>query len=541
MQPHQRPSRILLLFVAFCCANLLVNQADGQTVPMTSTASVQPPAKNLFHIYILMGQSNMAGRGPITPWSQETNPQILVMTPDGHWVLARDPLHEQAGRTQPGVGPGHSFAQAMLQADPTATIGLVPCAVGGSPLRRWVKGGDLYQHALEQARLAEKSGILSGMLWHQGESDAVSRKNAETYEPRLAGMIRDFRQDIGQPSLPVVVGQLGGFLNPQKEPFAYLVRAALRRIPEEVPRVGLADSAGLTDKGDHLHFNSDSQREFGSRYASVMLRLQVDGLMDTAALTVDLWPTGKMPGHGADAPEMLRTPERTDARRITNVSCPTLSLYPAQEENAPLMIVCPGGGYNYVVFDKEGSDIAAWLNSNGISAAVLKYRTPHNRDGAFQDTQRAISLARSRAAAWKIDPKRIGIIGFSAGGNLAAKASSLFDSRDYAPVDGIDELGCRPDFVVLVYPAYLEDRNGHLSPDLNLKAKIPPTLIVHNEDDKTFVNGSKLYHAALDEAGVPNEFKLYTTGGHGYGLRCTGTAKAWPGDALDWMRRNGLL
>ncbi len=532
---------MFLLSVAFLCAAAILQQVFAATVPTAPVAVVQFPPKNQFHIYLLMGQSNMAGRGGITPWSQETNPQILAMTPDGHWVLARDPLHEQTGRTQPGVGPGHSFAQAMLQADPNGVIGLVPCAVGGSPLRRWIKGGDLYQHALGQARLARQTGILSGILWHQGESDSSGKADAETYESRLAGMIRDFRQDLGQPNLPVVVGQLGTFLNPQKLPYAEIVRTALLRIPEDVPHTGIADSAGLADKGDHLHFNSDSQRELGVRYARAMLQLQVAALMNSAALTVDLWPEGKMPGHGADAPEMLRTPERTDARRITNVSCPTLSLYPAQKENAPLMIVCPGGGYNYVVFDKEGSDIAAWLNSNGISAAVLKYRTPNNRDGAFQDTQRAISLARSRAAAWKIDPSRIGIIGFSAGGNLAAKASSLFDSRDYAPVDSIDGLSCRPDFVVLVYPAYLEDRNGRLSPDLNLRAKIPPTLIVHNEDDKTFVNGSKLYHAALDEAGVPNEFKLYTTGGHGYGLRCTGTAKAWPGDALDWMRKNGLL
>ena len=429
----------------------------------------------------------------------------------------------------------------MLRAEPNIAIGLVPCVVGGSSLRRRIKGGDLYQHALDQARLASRAGTLSGILWHQGESNASGIKDAEPYESRLTAMIRDFRQDLGMPDLPVVIGQSGPFLNPQNQPYADIVRTAIRRIPEDVPDAGFAGSTGLVDKGGPLHFNAEAQREIGVRYARAMLQLQVAALMHSAALTVDLWPEGKMPGHGADEAEMLRTPERTDAKRITNVSRPMLCLFPVKKPNAPLMIVCPGGGYNYVVFDKEGTEIAAWLNSNGVSAAVLKYRTPNNRLGAFQDTQRAISLARTRAAEWKIDPDRIGIIVFSAGGNLAAKASSLFDTRSYAPLDNVDTQSCRPDFAVLVYPAYLENPKGHLSPELDMKAHVCPTLLVHNEDDKTFVAGSKLYYTALDRADVPNEFKLYSTGGHGYGLRCTGTAGAWPTAALQWMQKNGYL
>ena len=257
--------------------------------------------------------------------------------------------------------------------------------------------------------------------------------------------------------------------------------------------------------------------------------------------TVDVWPEGKMPGRGADEPEMLRTPERTDAKRITNVSRPTLTLFPAPKKDAPTpaMIICPGGGYSYVVMDKEGTEIAEWLNSNGITALVLKYRVPNNREGALQDVQRALSLARARAIKWDIDPKRLGIIGFSAGGNLAAKASTLFDERSYSAIDAVDRQSCRPDFAVLVYPAYLDDKHGHISPDLNLKANIPPTLIVHNEDDKTFIAGSKLYHAALDAAKAPNDFILYATGGHGYGLHCAKDAKAWPQAAAQWLRKIG--
>jgi acetyl esterase/lipase len=169
----------------------------------------------------------------------------------------------------------------------------------------------------------------------------------------------------------------------------------------------------------------------------------------------------------------------------------------------------------------------------------LKYRVPNNREGALQDIQRALRLARSHAAEWSIDPKRLGVIGFSAGGNLAAKASADFDPPAYAPIDGVDQLSCRPDFAILVYPAYL-DSNGKLAPDLNVTAKTSPTLIIHNEDDTKYVTGSKVYHAALDAAKVPNEFKLYATGGHGYGLHCTKDARAWPDDALKWLRGIGI-
>jgi len=191
-----------------------------------------------------------------------------------------------------------------------------------------------------------------------------------------------------------------------------------------------------------------------------------------------------------------------------------------------------------VVVDKEGSEIARWLNSAGISALVLKYRVPNNRDGALQDLQRALSISRSRAAEWNIDPKRLGVMGFSAGGHLAAQASGQFERRTYAPLDSADEQSCRPDFAVLVYPAYLS-RDGQVSAELNVKADIPPTLIVHSEDDRTYVVGSKAYDAALTAAGRPHEFVLYATGGHGYGLRCEREAKAWPEACLKWLQKIG--
>ena len=255
---------------------------------------------------------------------------------------------------------------------------------------------------------------------------------------------------------------------------------------------------------------------------------------------VDVWPEGKMPGRGASEPEMER-PSADSFRRLTNISRPTLTVFPAKKSSrpAPAMIVCPGGGYSYVVYDKEGTEIASWLNSAGITALVLKYRVPNNREGALQDLQRALSLARAYAAEWNVDTKRLGVMGFSAGGNVAAKASTLFDQRSYPAIDAVDKKSCRPDFVVLVYPAYLE-RDGQLATDLNLRARIPPTLIISAEDDKTYVASSKIYHAALDAAKVPNELVLYSSGGHGFALRSDKEARVWPQAALDWLRKIGV-
>jgi acetyl esterase/lipase len=255
--------------------------------------------------------------------------------------------------------------------------------------------------------------------------------------------------------------------------------------------------------------------------------------------TLDLWPEGKMPGKGTAQPESEKPPRGDNVRRVADVSRPTITVFPApagKDAASPAIVVCPGGGYAYLAYDQEGTDVAAWLNSQGVAAIVLKYRVPNNRAGALQDVQRALSLTRSRAADWRIDPKRLGVMGFSAGGHLAAKAATAFDRRAYEPIDAADKESCRPDFAILVYPAYLE-KDGKVAADLDLKANVPPTLIVHTEDDKTFIAGSRLYHAALDEAKIPNDLIVYPTGGHGFALRSTKDAKAWPDAAIAWMTK----
>ena len=192
-------------------------------------------------------------------------------------LSAAEPLTlGEKGKT-PGVGPGLAFGKAMAEANPQITIGLVPCAVGGTPLRRWVRGADLYSNAVARAQAAATAGTIAGILWHQGEGDAGAKNNSDSYGERLTKMIADIRADLNAPNLPFVVGQIGEF-NYNREgnplPFARDVNETLAKIPKTVLKTGCALSKGLAHKGDQVHFNSEAQRELGRRYANEMLRLE---------------------------------------------------------------------------------------------------------------------------------------------------------------------------------------------------------------------------------------------------------------------------
>ena len=150
---------------------------------------------------------------------------------------------------------------------------------------------------------------------------------------------------------------------------------------------------------------------------------------------------------------------------------------------------------------------------------LFRSRVPGNQDGAFQDIQRAMRLVRRRATDWNISPTQVGVMGFSAGGHLSARLSTNWEKPTYSRLDDVDDEKLRPDFAILVYPAYLSRTPGQVAADLPISSKTPPTFIVHTEDDKSFIAGSKLYHASLNEAKVANEFFLCATGGHGYGLQ----------------------
>lgn len=269
---------------------------------------------------------------------------------------------------------------------------------------------------------------------------------------------------------------------------------------------------------------------------------------------IDLWP-GEAPGETSSSPgEALprRATENPPATRIQGITRPQLHRYdpPEGQRTGAAVLIFPGGGYNYVVVDKEGSEAAAWLNRLGITALVVHYRTKR-RDGGpgedwirpLEDGQRGVSLVRQRAAAWKLDPRKIGVLGFSAGGQAAALVATRFQSRQYTPRDEIDRESCRPDFAMLVYPWQLVDASGaQLKPLVDVGPQSPPTFLVHAHDDGATSLSSVLFYAALKRHKIDAELHIYRNGGHGYGMRAVpeSDVDTWTDRAADWLRGSGL-
>jgi acetyl esterase/lipase len=273
---------------------------------------------------------------------------------------------------------------------------------------------------------------------------------------------------------------------------------------------------------------------------------------------LQLWP-GVAPGAPANPPAEADTTTAKDNLiasrplvRLGNVSVPTLTLYKGRGGSSgpgPAAVVFPGGGYNILAIDLEGTEVCDWLNTAGVNCVLLKYRVPNSgpypkSPEALQDAQRAMGLVREHAAEWGIDPKRLGVLGFSAGGHLAAALSTHFDRRLYDPVDAADKLSCRPDFAIVIYPGYLAlaDKNFAPNPDIDPTADTPPTFIVQAEDDPVHVENALVYFQQLKNAKVPAELHIYAQGGHGYGLRRTALpVTAWPQAAETWLHTIGVL
>jgi len=274
------PWFVALLLLALSPTLSFSQEEESPSAPSKPAVPAQPsktvstmPEKSSFHLYLLIGQSNMVGRGALDAESSVPHPRVLMLNKDNQWVMATDPLHF----AKPGkdtVGPGFSFGKALADKNPSVTVGLIPCAVGGTPLSRWVKGAPLYTAAVVRAHEAMKNGELKGVIWHQGEADSKKEDTATTYATRLTGMIADLRSELGKPGLPVVVGELGDFLDDINLPFWKKVNGEILTVSQSVPHCGLAKSGGLKNKGDHLHFNTEAEREFGRRYAEEMERLQ---------------------------------------------------------------------------------------------------------------------------------------------------------------------------------------------------------------------------------------------------------------------------
>lgn len=224
-------------------------------------------------IFLLIGQSNMAGRGPLNTVPPLRHPNSRMFR-NGQWIPAEEPLHTDKP-AMAGVGLGMSFTVTLLDRRPDAVIGLLPCAVGGTPLHRWMPAADLYANAVAVARKARTSGMLKGILWHQGEADCQHEEDAASYGRRLSEMIGALRADIGAPDIPFIAGELGEFLKNHAacRVFFRMVNAQLHALHGSVARFGCVSASGLTDRGDHVHFDSASLREFGRRYANEYLRV----------------------------------------------------------------------------------------------------------------------------------------------------------------------------------------------------------------------------------------------------------------------------
>jgi len=241
-------------------------------------------------------------------------------------------------------------------------------------------------------------------------------------------------------------------------------------------------------------------------------------------------------------------------RLITGVTNPTITLYrPSKDkESGTAMLICPGGGYWDLYWQLEGEEVAAWLNSIGVTGIILKYRVPRRADEPkgeparrpLQDAQRAVSLVRSRASQWGIHPERIGIVGFSAGGHLAIATATSFEKRTYEPIDDVDKISCRPDFAVPVYSGYLKAKDkDELALGLRIPTNTPPVFLVHGGEDLISPpEGSVLMYLALKRAGVPAELHVYANTAHDFGVRTNEHPySTWTARCADWLRDSGLL
>jgi hypothetical protein len=263
-----RVSRLLALFLTFSAINVIASAA----------AAAPLPPKEKFHLFLLVGQSNMAGRGTVTPDDKIPHGRVLMLDKSGEWVPAVDPMHfDKPGVA--GVGLGRSFGIAIAEANPEVTIGLIPCAVGGSPIDAW-KPGVFYEptkshpwdDALRRAKVALEAGVLKGILWHQGESDS-NAELAPKYEAKLHNLIARLRAEFQAPNVPFLAGQLGKFPDSPWSEFKAQVDQVHRELPNKVPHTGFVSSEGLKHKGDKVHFDADSYRELGRRYAEVFLKI----------------------------------------------------------------------------------------------------------------------------------------------------------------------------------------------------------------------------------------------------------------------------
>lgn len=247
----------------------------------------------------------------------------------------------------------------------------------------------------------------------------------------------------------------------------------------------------------------------------------------------NIWPDKRPAEVVLKKGKMKQTMGEDDILRIQQMSVPTLQKFPVvKSPKGKVVIVCPGGGYQILAVNHEGTEIAQWLNALGYTAYVLRYRVPDNREGALQDVQRAIRIARAENPG-----KQVGVMGFSAGASLTARAATRFQSPSYTATDETDTQSARPDFAALIYPAYMDEGEHHtLTPELTITEQTPPFFVFQTADDR-YGNSALVISQALRNHKIPVQLHIYEKGGHGYGLRANlaEAASKWPKLMEEWL------
>jgi acetyl esterase/lipase len=296
-------------------------------------------------------------------------------------------------------------------------------------------------------------------------------------------------------------------------------------------------------------------------YATLILTCSKVGAAEPQV--VEIWPGTPPDEPGTIGAETTRMSPKSERKQVevfeptllvTNVTKPTLTIYrpDKDKDTGAAVIICPGGGYWNLYWQLEGEEVAAWLNSIGVTGMILKYRVPRRPDEVrgeparrpLQDAQRAVSLVRSRASEWGIHPQRIGMVGFSAGGHLAIDTATSFEKRTYEPIDAVDQVSCRPDFAIPAYSGYLKAKDkDEIAPGLTVPSSTPPVFLVHGSDDIVSPpEGSVVMYLALKRAGVPAELHMYAGTTHDFGVRAFDRPfAAWTVACAAWMRDQGFI
>ena len=521
----------------------------------TKNAMANDVPKDL-DLYLLIGQSNMSGRNRVGEIDKTTVPGIYSLNVENKWVLAKEPLHHDE-MPHPAVGPGFAFARALKKLSPNRNIGLIPCAVGASHLNVWKPNTKFtwrihhympYDDALKRAKIALNSGKLKGILWLQGEADSIDLKNANAYLGRYELFIERLRHDLKAYDVPFIAAELGHFIEKNNHFKHYKkVNKALHTAAKRSPIVACISSKGATSRGDNLHFDAKSMRLLGERYAVMLTKLNAE-----KAPVINLWQ-----GTPPLALDKAIIEKINSGKRIAKVETPTLTIYHPKtlKPNCPAVVIYPGGGYAIVSQQYEGDQVAHWLNSIGISAFVLKYRlTPHKHPVPLLDAQEAIRYVRKNAAKYNIDPNKIGVAGFSAGGHLAA-AAALQPTVKVKDVS--TETSDKPNFAILGYPVismkkgithggsryYLLGKNpseklvNETSSELFVTKNSPPMFIFHGKGDPAvLLKNSLILEDALRKNSIAYELLILKTRWHGFGLKID-----WMTDCEKWLKKQNII